>query len=422
VRAEILTIGTELLLGQIHDTNAAVIAEALADAGIDVCFAAKVGDNQVRIVEAFRQALARSDAVVATGGLGPTQDDITREAMAEVMGVSMHHDADVEQFIRKAFASRNRPMPDNNLRQAQVPDGATVIAPVGTAPGLICPVDGKVAYLVPGVPWEMTSMLHSAVLPDLTSRAGEGRVIVSRVLRTWGSSESRLAEMLADRFSALEAAGNPTMAFLAGGGEIRIRLTASAPAREEAEALLEGEELKVREIVGSLVFGVDDESMATVLGGLLQARGQTVAVAESLTGGLLADRLSEVPGASDWFAGGVVSYRADVKRSVLGCRPDQVEGDAVVSEDTAMQMARGVASLFDADWAIGLTGEAGPDAATSHPRGTVCFGWVGPDGIEGSLTTRLPGDRRRVQEFSAATAINLLRLAVSGESPRPPFR
>ena len=422
MKAEILTVGTELLLGQVHDTNAAAIATALADAGVDVCFAAKVGDNQARIVGALRDALERSEAVVVTGGLGPTQDDITREAIAEVMGVALVSDAEVEEYIRGAFGSRGRYMAPNNLRQAEVPVGASVIPPVGTAPGLICPVGEKVVYALPGVPWEMQHMLERSVVPDITARAGEKRVIVSRLLRTWGTSESRLAEMLAERFESLEATGNPTMAFLAGGGEIRVRLTASAATREEALRLLAAEEAATRGVLGSLVFGADDETMSVVLGRLLRERGQTLAVAESCTGGMLSERLTAAAGASDWFAGGVVCYRPDVKVKVLGCDPSRIEGDKVVSEETSVAIAGGARDLLGADWGVGVTGEAGPEPSTSHPVGTACFGWVGPDGVTGCLTTRLPGDRRRVQEFASATAINLLRLALLGEDPRPPFR
>lgn len=422
MRAEVVAVGSELLLGHIHDTNSAAIAAALADAGIDVLYSARVGDNHERIVAVLRDALSRSDAVVVTGGLGPTQDDITREAITEVMGAKLEFHQDIAEHIRGLFESRGRYMAENNLRQAEVPAGATVIPAVGTAPGLICPVGEKVVYAMPGVPWEMERMLLGTVVPDVTARSGQRRVILSRVLRTWGTSESRLAEMLASRFEALEQSGNPTMAFLAGQGEIRVRLTANAPTRGEALELIEAEESEVRALLGSLIFGSDDESMAFVLGALLSARQQTIAVAESLTGGLLSERLTAVAGSSGWFAGGVVAYDPEVKSKVLGVEPSMVEGDAIVSEETAIAMAEGVRGLIGSDWGAGLTGEAGPESSTSHPVGTLCVGWVGPDGVKGSLTTRLPGDRRRIQEFAAAAAINLVRLALTGEEPRPPFR
>jgi nicotinamide-nucleotide amidase len=422
MRAEILAVGTELLLGQINDTNASAIAQKLAEAGVDVLYAAKVGDNHARIVACLRDALERADAVVVTGGLGPTQDDITREAIAEVMGVELRRVDAIGDMIRRRFEERGRYMAENNLRQADVPEGATVIPAVGTAPGLICPVGtDHVIYAMPGVPWEMQHMLDSAVVPDLLRRSGGNRVIRSRVLRTWGVSESRLAEMLADQFEALEATGNPTMAFLAGGGEIRIRLTAAAPTEEAALAVLAEEEARVRDILGGAIFGADDETMAVVVGQLLVAAGQRVAVVESCTGGVLSEKLTEAEGASDWFAGGLVCYTPDTKVKVLGCDPLLVDGDRVVSEETAVALARGARDLFGVDWGVSVTGEAGPLPATGHPVGTVCVGWTGPGG-EGALTTRLPGDRRRIQEFAAAAAINMLRLTLLGEEPRAPFR
>jgi nicotinamide-nucleotide amidase len=244
MRCDVLAVGTELLLGQIVDTNSAHVGEQLALSGIDSLLQVKVGDNHQRIVRTLTSMLVDADAVIMCGGLGPTHDDLTREAIAAVMGVSLHHDETVADVIRSLFASRNRVMPANNLRQAQVPDGATVIAQTrGTAPGLICPVvlDGveKVVYAVPGVPHEMIDMLDRAILPDLRRRAGAASVIVSRTLRTWGESESGLNERLGPIIERLDEVGNPTLAFLASGWEgIKVRLTAKAATRVEAEALL----------------------------------------------------------------------------------------------------------------------------------------------------------------------------------------
>ena len=231
ISCEVVAVGTELLLGQIVDTNSAWIGEQLAASGIASHHQVKVGDNQARIVAALRQALDRSDAVIVCGGLGPTHDDITREAMAEVMGVGLEPDDEVADRIREMFASRRRAMPENNLRQALVPVGATVIPQTrGTAPGLICPVGDRVAYLVPGVPHEMREMVERAVLPDLRRRSGDESVIASRVLRTWGESESGLDERLRPVIDRLEVDGGVTLAFLASGWEgIKVRLTARAP-------------------------------------------------------------------------------------------------------------------------------------------------------------------------------------------------
>src|SRR5688500_14648797 len=239
MRCEVVAVGTELLLGQIVDTNSSWLGEQLALAGIDSHFQTKVGDNPARIVQALRIALSRSDAVIVCGGLGPTQDDITREAIAEVMNVSLVRRPEIVERIRRMFESRGREMPGNNARQADVPEGADVIDQVrGTAPGLICPVGHKVIYAVPGVPYEMTDMVERAVLPDLMRRAGESATIRSRVLRTWGQSESMLAQLLADRFDTHETTDAPvTIAFLASGIEgIKVRITAKAPNEQDALA------------------------------------------------------------------------------------------------------------------------------------------------------------------------------------------
>ncbi|MEY4231660.1 MAG: hypothetical protein RLZZ362_2509, partial [Actinomycetota bacterium] len=267
MRCDVVAIGTELLLGQIIDTNSSYIGEQLAAAGIDSLLQVKVGDNLARIETVLRRALADADAVIVCGGLGPTHDDLTREAIAAVMGVGLHHDEQVAETIRGLFAARNRPMAENNLRQAQVPEGATLIHQTrGTAPGLICPVEidgaSKVIYAVPGVPHEMKDMLQRAVLPDLALRSGSAAAIVSRVLRTWGESESGLNERLEGVIDDLEQAGNPTLAFLASGWEgLKVRLTAKAATIEAAEAVIAPVEARIRDILGAQVFGVDHQTM-----------------------------------------------------------------------------------------------------------------------------------------------------------------
>ena len=289
MNCEVLAIGTELLLGQVVDTNSSWIGEQLALTGIDCLYQAKVGDNPARIRTALREAVDRSDAVIVCGGLGPTQDDITRDVIAEVMGVPLHRDAAVEEKIRSMFGSRGRDMPANNLRQADVPEGATVMAQQpGTAPGLICPVGDKVIYAVPGVPYEMKEMVEGSVLPDLARRAGVQSVIRSRTLRTWGHSESGIAEVLADRIVELDTLGNPTIAFLASGIEgLKVRITAKADDDAAAESILEAEVAVLAPILGDWTFSAEDESMETVVLGLLRERGLTLAVAESVTGGLV---------------------------------------------------------------------------------------------------------------------------------------
>jgi nicotinamide-nucleotide amidase len=408
MNCEVIAVGTELLLGQIVDTNSAWIGEQLALAGINSHFQTKVGDNFERMSSALRLALDRSDAVIMCGGLGPTQDDITRDVIADVLGVPLVRDLEIEARIRDMFGSRGRFMPDNNLRQADIPDGATPIAEMpGTAAGLICPVGEQVVYAVPGVPYEMQEMVAGSVIPDLRRRAGAASVIRSRVVRTWGHSESGLAEMLADRIAELDELGNPTLAFLASGIEgLKVRITARAADDAEADEILEREIAVLRPLLGNLVFSVDDQSMETELVGLLRDRKLTVATAESFTGGLVAARLTDVPGSSDILRGGVVAYDSQVKFDVLG-----VPEGPVVTEEAARAMAEGVARLLGADTAVSTTGVAGPAEQEGHPPGTVCLGWY-LDGRAEAITVRLPGDRERVRQFSTISVLNLLRQAI----------
>ncbi|HKY67728.1 MAG TPA: competence/damage-inducible protein A [Acidimicrobiales bacterium] len=409
MRCEIVAVGTELLLGQIVDTNSAWMGEQLALAGIDHTHGQVVGDNLERIVAALELALSRADAVLVCGGLGPTQDDITRDAVAAVMGVDLVPDDAVADRILERFAARGRRMPANNLRQALVPRGATAVADPqpGTAPGLLCPVGDKVIYAVPGVPYEMQEIVRGAVLPDLARRAGTVAVIRSRTLRTWGDSESALAEKLAPHMSELDGAGPdaPTLAFLASGIEgLKVRITVKAADEATAEARLDAEEAVVRAIVGDIVFGVDGETMEHAVGAALEARGLTLAVAESLTGGLVAARLVDVPGASAWFRGGVVSYASAVKWSLLG-----VPEGPVVTPEAVAAMAAGVRDLLGADVGLGVTGVAGPESAEGQPPGTVFLGAVIGDGDPVTAEVRLPGDRVRVRQFACITLLDLLR-------------
>ncbi len=419
MRCEVLAIGTELLLGQIVDTNSAWIGEQLALAGIDSHFQVKVGDNRGRIATAIRQALARSDAVICCGGLGPTQDDITRESIADVLGVALEMDAELAARIEEIFASRGREMARNNLRQAEVPHGAAVIPQVrGTAPGLICRLGDRTIYAVPGVPAEMREMVTRAVIPDLVTRAGVTATIRSRTLRTWGLSESGLAERLAGRLAALDdvAGTGPTIAFLASGIEgIKVRITAKAATRDEAESMLATEEAAIRGLLGSAVFGADDEGMEAAVGKLLLSAGLTLGLAESLTGGLVGSRLSSVPGASEWFRGSIVAYASDVKRKLLG-----VGDGPVVSEAAAREMAVGAAATLGADVGLALTGVAGPTEQDGQPVGTVWVGLARGEESSGRLF-RLPGERDQIRQLATISALDLLRLRLleGRDAPAP---
>ncbi len=412
MRCDVVAIGTELLLGQITDTNSQWIGEQLAAAGVDSLLQVKVGDNVTRMTAVLRSALADADAVIVCGGLGPTHDDLTREAIAAVMGAELQPYADVAEVIREMFASRGRRMAENNLRQALVPTGATIIPQTrGTAPGLICPVliagVEKVIYAVPGVPHEMKDMVQRAVLPDLLARGGEASVIVSRTLRTWGESESGLNERLDPLIARLDEVGNPTLAFLASGWEgMKVRLTAKAADEAEAQLLLGTWEAAVRALVDDVVFGVDEETMESVVLQLLRERGWSLGLAESVTGGLVAGRITNVPGASEVFRGCIVCYANDVKFDLLG-----VPAGPVVSEAAAVAMAQGAQRVLGSHVALSLTGVAGPAEQDGMPVGTLCVGVAIGEHVH-ARTLRMPGQREQMRQMSVISALDLLRRAL----------
>ncbi len=429
MRVEVVAVGTELLLGQIVDTNSSWIGQQLAAAGLDSFYQTKVGDNPGRIRTALDLALSRSEAVICCGGLGPTQDDLTRDVIAEVMGVELELDEAIADRIRHMFTSRGRRMPENNLRQAMVPAGARTMEQMpGTAPGLVCPVgpdrspDGepKVIYAVPGVPYEMKEMVEGTVIGDLIARSGEPAVIRSRVLRTWGSSESGLAEALAPRIEELDRAGNPTLAFLASGVEgLKVRITAKAPDASQADAILAAEESVLRSLMGDIVFATDDDNMETVVIRELERRNLTLAVAESVTGGYLAGRLCAVDGASSVFRGAIVAYHSNVKFDLL-----EVPSGPVVTEAAAAAMAAGVRRRLGADIGLATSGVAGPAEVEGRPVGTVCIAISGLDdagiGADATTTMQLPGDRERIRQFATIGLLNMLRLRMSAAGSDAP--
>ena len=410
MRCDVVAVGTELLLGQIVDTNSSWLGEQLAMAGIDSCVQVKVGDNLARMVKAIRQTLADADAIVICGGLGPTHDDITREAIAEVMGTTLEFDDEVGMVIAEMFASRNRRMPEINMRQAMVPVGAIVIPQRrGTAPGLICPVGDKVIYAVPGVPFELYEMFERAILPDLLLRGGSQSVIASRTLRTWGESESGLNERLHDVIGELDRVGNPTLAFLASGWEgIKVRLTAKADSHDAVQQILDDWERRVRAVVGDVVFGVDGDTMESVVLDMLRSRGLTLGLAESVTGGLVAGRLTNVPGSSEVLRGSIVSYASEVKFDLLGVTPGPV-----VTEDVAVEMALGAQRVLGSDVALALTGVAGPTDQDGMKPGTLCVALALPDGSTHSRTLQLPGVRDQMRQLSVISALDFLRRALA---------
>ena len=406
---EFIAIGTELLLGQIVNTNASWVGSRLADAGLSHFHQTVVGDNLDRVVAAIRAAASRADAVILSGGLGPTRDDLTREAMAAAAGVELVRDDEYAVALRKYWESRGREMPESNLKQADQPAGAIPLPnPKGTAPGLRLDMGNTVLFAVPGVPAELFPMIDEHVMPVLRDLAGgDDAVMVSRVIRTWGESEAMVGEILDHLFDSSQ---NPTVAFLASAGEIKVRLTARAATPEIAAELIAPVEAEVRSRLGDRVFGADEDTIEEVIYSLLRARGWSVGTAESATGGMIAARLTAVPGASDTFRGSVVAYQEDIKTGVLGVDPETIAAHGVVSEPVALEMAEGAARLLGVDAAVSVTGSAGPDPQ-DQPVGTMVLAVRTPDGAV-ARTLRLPGDRERVRTYTTTAALHHLRLAL----------
>jgi nicotinamide-nucleotide amidase len=396
MRCEVVAIGTELLLGIIVDSNSAWIGEQLALAGIDSHFQVKVGDNFGRIEATIRQALERSDAVMCCGGLGPTQDDITRDVIARVMGVDMRRDEAIAERIRSYFKARGRPMSENNLRQADIPVGAEPIPQMpGTAAGLVCPVGDKVVYAVPGVPSEMREMMLGTILPDLRRRAGQASVIRSRVLRTWGMTESGLAEVLGPRIEELDRLGNPTLAFQASGMDgIKVRIVAKCDEEATAQRILDAEETLIRGKLGDVIFGIDEQSMESVVLELLRRNGLTLAAIETVSGGLLAQRLSAIDWEMQTFRGAKVAPEA---------------ADLPAERRAAAGAVRARAE-FGVD--VGLAAMA-TDAGEGLAPGTVFLALDMLGGAARSEKVMLTPDRRRMREFSVISLLNLLRRTLS---------
>ncbi|HEU4917165.1 MAG TPA: competence/damage-inducible protein A [Acidimicrobiia bacterium] len=403
---EVIAVGTELLLGQIVNTNAAAIGAAMAERGLDAHFQQVVGDNLGRISAAIRVGLDRSDAVVITGGIGPTQDDMTREALAEVTGQALVFSEEYAGQLREWWARRGREMPESNLRQAYHPEGAEMLPnPRGTAPGLVTIHDGKPIFCVPGVPAEMEHLMAIEVLPRLAAASGSERVIASVLLRTWGRPESEVAEILDDLYTG---SVNPSLAFLASNSEIKIRMTAKAKTLAEARSIIEPMEMEVRSRLGESIFGTDEETIERVLLRLLSERGQTIGTAESMTGGLVTARLTDLPGSSAVVRGGVVAYHTELKRKLLGLS----DASGVVTEEAAVALASGARSLLDVDVAVSVTGSAGPDPL-EKPVGTVMIGVATPEDVR-AREMRFTGDRDRIRAFGATAALHLARLAIIG--------
>ena len=397
-------MGTELLLGQIANTNAQHISTELATIGVDVLWHTAVGDNLGRIADAITTASNRSDAVIVTGGLGPTSDDITAEGIAAATGRSLVRDERLASVIRGFFAARGRDMPEANLKQADLPEGAVPIEPEGTAPGFFLDHDDAIIFSLPGVPWEMEAMLTKTVLPRLRERSGDA-VVVSRHVLTVGLGESALAHAIGD---IVDAQTNPTIAFLAGGGTARVRLTAKAADERGAEALIQPVEAAIRQRLGGKALEPGEDTVVGVFSSLARGRGLKVAAAESLTGGLLGSSLTEAEGASDFFIGSLVCYSNEAKREVAGVDPAILEEHGAVSAECAAAMAQGAAERFGADVGVSTTGVAGPAEQEGKPPGTIfvgaCLG-----GRTGARRAHGYGNRANVRVIALNSALDLAR-------------
>lgn len=409
MRAEIVAVGAELLVGDGVDTNSAWLSGRLTELGVDVDRHTTVGDGIDDIAAALRRAVDGHDVVLVTGGLGPTQDDRTRDAVARLAGVELERREDLAIDVRAYFAARGRTMPERNLVQADLPAGATVVPPAGTAPGFTLTVDDALVVCLPGVPREMRQMTDAHVGPLLARRGGLGAT-VRRVVRTAGLAESDVAERCADLDRRLGRAGNPQLAFLASRAETRVLVTARAADRAAAATLAAPVVDELVSLLGAHVVGLDDEGTEHAVARLLLARGATLAVAESITAGGVAARLVTVPGASAWFTGGVIAYATASKPILADVEFGMLETAGPVSEAVAGALASGVRSRLSSTVGLGVVGVAGPDTQGGKPVGTVCVGVAGTGAAVHTATVTLPPrPREDMQQFAVSIALDHLR-------------
>ena len=409
--AELIAVGTELLLGNIANTDAQMISQGLSQLGINVYYHTVVGDNPQRVRQAVDIARGRADILITTGGLGPTCDDLTKVAVAQAFGKELVYHEPSAQRIRERFAQRGTPVTENNFQQAMVPEGCTVLDnDWGTAPGVAFQADGTHVLMLPGPPRECAMMFRHRALPYL-QKLSDG-VIASRTVKTFGIGESAAEALLRDLMNALH---NPTLAPYAKPTGTELRITAHAPTREEALRLIAPVEEQVKAILGDKVIGVDVDSLEEVCFALLKDRGLTVGTAESCTGGLLAKLLTDLPGSSAVFRGGVVSYTNGVKAGLLGVPQDLLDRYGAVSPQVAEAMARGAKASLGCDIALSTTGVAGPDADDrGNPIGLVYLGLAWGDQCRVAEFRAGPVERERVRRQAAQTALDLLRRHLTG--------
>lgn len=404
---EIVSTGTELLLGQIVNTNAAYLARKLNELGFDVLFQSTVGDNRERMAQVLSTALDRADIIITTGGLGPTQGDITKEVAANLLGKAMYLHEPSLKSIKCFFAARKIAMTDNNIRQAMIPEGALVLDNArGTAPGVVVEAGKNTVIHLPGPPFEMEGMFEKSVVPYLQKKFGVQGIIFSKVLRTYGLGESSLEEEIKD---LIKSQCNPTIALLARSGEIHVRLTAKAASADEARGLIDGLEQMIRGRIGRFVFGIDEETLEQVVGEQLTAKNLTVAFAESCTGGLVSSKITDVPGSSAYLNGSVICYSNESKITAVGVPAEKIENHGAVSPETAVAMAEGIRRKLNSDIGVGITGIAGPGGAVpDKPVGLVFIAVSGKNGTE-CHQHNFTGQRGSIKLRTANAALNHLR-------------
>jgi nicotinamide-nucleotide amidase len=413
MRVELLTVGDELLLGDTINGNAAWLGRRLAENGIEVTRSVVVGDEPDVIIEAVAEALGRADAVITTGGLGPTYDDLTRDALAVAAGVKLLRDAGIERRLRERSARVGLPLRPMALRMAEIPEGATVLEnPVGSAPGLRIELPGGPVYALPGVPVEMRAITDTAVLPELRASV-TGPVPQRRLLRTACVRESELA----GRLAGVEALPGIKLAYLPEPAEVKVRITATGP---DTRSVLDHAEELARELLGGVVYGAGEDTLDRVVHQLLAERSATVAVAESLTGGLLGAELTAMPGSSATFAGGVVAYQTGLKADLLGVPQELLARHGAVHPDVAAAMSMGVRDRLGATYGLAVTGVAGPEPQDGRPVGTVHLAMTGPGGISRVESPLLPvpgtGPQVRplIRRMTVVYALDLLRRHLLG--------
>lgn len=406
MNAEIIAVGTELLLGQIVNTNAKFLSVELSKVGVNVFYQTVVGDNEQRLLDALDIAFGRCDMVVLTGGLGPTADDLTKETVAKYFGLELVEDKASMDAIYARFKRVGGEMAESNKKQAMMPKGCTILKnDNGTAPGAIVEQDGKIAVILPGPPSEMEPMYTTKVYPWLREKCPDQ--LYSKVLRVFGVGESSLEEKLAD---LMQSQTDPTIAPYAKEAEVELRITTRAKTEEEAMARINPLAKQIEDTVPGCVYGYGDDTLATALFRVLQRTGKTIATAESCTGGMLGEALTSVPGISAYFGYGVVTYSNDVKEDILGVKHATLMAHGAVSEQTALEMAEGLLQKSGADVAVSVTGIAGPDGGSAEkPVGLVYVGYADSDGVRECKELHLTGDRGRIRRVTVKNALDLVR-------------